>query len=123
VVRLRLRSRRLTVVVHLVAAVLLILVLFTSRALYHLHTPDRALTSAQQAEPYAEFDRPLVAPSAALEAAVSKPMDCNDALPISDINKLLDPGYQKVETGYCLFDDGGGYASALIDVQIGDSDR
>ena len=29
-----------------------------------------------------------------------------DALPITDRNKLLESGYLKTETGYCLMEDG-----------------
>ena len=96
-------------------AVLLLVVLLTGRALYHMRLPDTTLTKEQEALPYAKyFDREMVAPSAELQAAVAAPIDCKDALPINDINKLLEPGYQKVETGYCVFADGGGYASALV---------
>jgi hypothetical protein len=37
------------------------------------------------------------------------PMDASKALSFKDINKLLDPGYDAVETGYCQMDEGYGY--------------
>jgi len=40
------------------------------------------------------------------------PMDPDKALPLSEINQLLDPGYHEVETGYCITKDGLGYVSA-----------
>lgn len=69
-----------------------------------MRLPDTTLTAQQNQSPYAKyFYRPLAEPAPELLAAVSKPMDCKDALPINDINRLLDPGYQAVETGYCVF--------------------
>ncbi len=113
------RKRRtgLKVFLSILTVVVLVVAFFVGRAIISIQTPDTALTEEQKAEPYANyFDQDMVAPSAELQAAVSAPIDCDDALPINEINTLLEPGYQEVETGYCVFDDGGGYASALIDM-------
>jgi hypothetical protein len=49
-----------------------------------------------------------------VEAALrSGPMDPADILPFSDINRLMDPGYHDVETGYGYCPDGVQYAACL----------
>jgi hypothetical protein len=40
-------------------------------------------------------------------------MDRGDALRFAELASLLDPGYQRVETGYCTHPDGRGYVAVL----------
>jgi hypothetical protein len=46
----------------------------------------------------------------------SGPMDPNDILPFREMNRLLDPGYHDVETGYGMDSDGVQYAACLTDM-------
>jgi hypothetical protein len=40
-------------------------------------------------------------------------MECDDALRFAERESLLDPGYHRVETGYCTHEDGRGYVAVL----------
>jgi hypothetical protein len=52
-----------------------------------------------------------------VEAALHRdPMDQKDILPFKDMNRLLDPGYHDVETGYGFCRDGVQYAACLTDM-------
>lgn len=42
------------------------------------------------------------------------PIAPEDALPVSELNRLLEPGYMKREMGVCLMPDGTGYAATYI---------
>lgn len=64
-------------------------------------------------KPYAKFfDEQLWLTDEALPA-LKAPMDPGAALDRKEVNRLLEPGYQKVETGYCSLPDGTGYVASL----------
>ena len=70
------------------------------------------LTAEDKAKPYSKyFYRPVDAPDPVLLELVrpGKPMDMAKALYPEDINRLLDPGYMEVETGWCRLPNGAGY--------------
>lgn len=45
--------------------------------------------------------------------SLQQPMDPREAIATNDLNRLLEPGYEKVENGYCGFADGTGYVASL----------
>lgn len=68
-------------------------------------------------KPYAHlFDESLSVPRSLLPR-LSAPIDQDQALPFTPeaLNRLLEPGYQPVETGYCELADGSGYTASLVD--------
>ena len=69
------------------------------------------ITEEQKKLSYAKFyDKPLAeVPAEKLAILDLPPMDPSKALKIQDRNKLFDPGYFEVETGYCVMEDGSGY--------------
>ena len=69
------------------------------------------ITEEQKQLSYAKFyDKPLAeVPAEKLAILDLPPMDPSKALKIQDRNKLFDPGYFEVETGYCVMEDGSGY--------------
>jgi phloretin hydrolase len=70
------------------------------------------LTENEKAKPYSKyFYRDPVLPAPDRLAALNKPMDPSKALPIEDINSLLDPGYHEVEDGWCVLSNGTGYVA------------
>ena len=73
----------------------------------------KPLAPYEEAMPYSKYYyREMARPNPELMGILSKgPMDPGDALPLSEINQLLDPGYHKVETGYCITKDGLGYVA------------
>jgi hypothetical protein len=74
----------------------------------------RELTSEEKAKPYAKYYyMEPAAPSPELAALLQdrKPIDPAKALPIEQMNDLLNPGYLEVETGYCTMPDGGAYVA------------
>jgi hypothetical protein len=46
--------------------------------------------------------------------ALRRPMDRADALSPDDVNALLDPGYHRVENGFCELPDGAGYVASRV---------
>ena len=68
------------------------------------------LTPEEKAKPYSKYfyRKPYAPPKESL-AAMGKPIDPSKALPIEDINDLLNPGYFEVETGWCVLPNGAGY--------------
>ena len=59
------------------------------------------------------LDRPVAVPGEAERRAVeSGPIDPADALPIDQLDRLLDPAPLPVETGWCTLPDGVGYVAA-----------
>ena len=44
-----------------------------------------------------------------MKILLSGPMDPKDAIRPEQVREMLKPGYMKVETGYCVMEDGGGY--------------
>ncbi len=73
----------------------------------------RPLTEQQKKLPYSKYYfREMAQPNPKLMAELNKgPMDPDKALPIDDINMILDPGYHEVETGYCIMPNGMGYVA------------
>ena len=72
----------------------------------------RTLTPEEEAKPYAGYyHRPVTPPDADMVALIQPhaSMDPALALPPERISDLLDPGYQKVETGWCNMPNGSGY--------------
>jgi phloretin hydrolase len=58
------------------------------------------------------LERPLAPPgSEVLEAIERGPVDRGEALPLSDLDRLLDPAPLAVETGWCTLADGVGYVA------------
>ncbi|QCX33301.1 hydrolase [Caloramator sp. E03] len=71
------------------------------------------LTPQEKQKSYAKyFYEPIAEPNPNLIEILKKgPMDPAKALMPEDINKLLDPGYHEVETGYCILPNGAGYVA------------
>jgi hypothetical protein len=69
------------------------------------------LAAYEEALPYSKYyHREMATPNPRLMAELAKgPMDPDKALPLSETNQLLDPGYHEVETGYCIDREGLGY--------------
>ena len=76
--------------------------------------PLRDLTPEEKAKPYSKYFYQEPAPPAPELARLlqdPKPIDPSDALPIERLNDLLNPGYLKVETGFCTLPNGGAYVA------------
>ena len=72
------------------------------------------ITEEQKKLSYAKYyDKPLAPVPAEKLPFGGTPMDPEKALKIEDRNKLFDPGYLEVETGYCVMEDGTGYIANL----------
>lgn len=74
----------------------------------------RELTPEESAKPYAKYYylEPASPDPEMLDLIrPGKPIDPAQALPIENINNLLNPGYLEVETGYCILPNGAGYAA------------
>jgi len=72
----------------------------------------RELTDAEKAKPWSKwYYRPVDDPDPVLLDAVrpDRPMDPSQAIYPEEINRLLDPGYMEVETGWCNLPNGAGY--------------
>lgn len=78
---------------------------------------DPELTPEEKAKPYAKYYYRKPAPPApgALEKMES-PMDPSKALPIENINAMLDPGYHEVEAGWCVLPQGGLYVANRVEM-------
>jgi hypothetical protein len=78
----------------------------------HMNGFKQDLTEDEKVKPYSKyFYRIPVLPLPNKLAALDKPMDPSKALPIEDINSLLDPGRQEVEDGWCVMSNGAGYVA------------
>lgn len=76
---------------------------------------SRELTPEEEKKPYAKyFYRKPALPEAKNLAMMEEPMDPAKALPIENINALLDPGYHDVEIGWCALPQGGLYIANLL---------
>jgi hypothetical protein len=65
------------------------------------------LSPEEKAKPYSKYYyMEPVAPGPGMLEAMERPVDPAKALPIENINDLLDPGYMEVEAGYCSLPDG-----------------
>jgi len=73
----------------------------------------KPLTPYEEVMPYSKYYyREMARPNPALMGILSDgPMDPDRALPLSEMNQLLDPGYHDVETGYCITKEGLGYVA------------
>jgi hypothetical protein len=74
----------------------------------------RPLTAEERVKPYAKYYKlPMTPPDPELlaQASFDAPIDPADALMPEDVNALLDPGYLKVETGWCILPNGAGYVA------------
>jgi catechol 2,3-dioxygenase-like lactoylglutathione lyase family enzyme len=65
--------------------------------------------SSADLTPYLE--RPLTPPAPSVLAALEQPIDPADALPLADVDRLLDPTPLRVENGWCTLPDGCGYVA------------
>jgi len=73
----------------------------------------KELTGAEEEKAYAKYFRQAIAdPNEELMEILKKgPMDPAYALMPEDINSLLDPGYEEIETGFCTLPNGAGYVA------------
>ena len=72
----------------------------------------RDLTAEEKAKPYAKYFYATPAPPPPERlAAMERPVDPANALPIENINDLLNPGYLEVESGWCILPNGAGYVA------------
>ena len=71
------------------------------------------LAAYEEALPYSKYYyRDMAPPKQKLMGILAQgPMDPDKALPLSEINQILDPGYHEVETGYCITNEGLGYVA------------
>ena len=70
------------------------------------------LTPEEKTKQYSKyFYRPIVPPASERLAVIDKPMDPSKALPIEQINDLLNRGYHEVESGWCILPNGAGYVA------------
>ena len=73
------------------------------------------ITEAQRELSYAKYyDEEIVTPPQESLALIQKgPIDPAEALPISERNRLFEPGYLEAEIGFCIMPDGTGYVANL----------
>ncbi|MCL1896241.1 MAG: hydrolase [Clostridiales bacterium] len=73
----------------------------------------KPLAPYEEALPYSKYYyREMARPNPELMGLLAQgPMDPDKALPLTEIDQLLDPGYHEVETGYCIANDGLGYVA------------
>lgn len=73
------------------------------------------LTEEERQKPYAKYyDLPMAAvPEEKKEILKQGPMHFSKALPIERRTELFSLGYQQVETGYCIMENGTGYLANL----------
>jgi len=72
----------------------------------------RPLTPEEKKHPLAKYyEREMSEPNPEAYAIwkQNKPMDYRDAMPIENLNAILEPGYQKVEIGCCTLPNGAAY--------------
>ncbi len=71
------------------------------------------LTKEELTLAYADFyDYPTPDPDPAILDEVKEPIDPSRALPIENLNDLLNPGYLDAERGWCILPNGCGYVAA-----------
>lgn len=78
--------------------------------------PRRELTPGEKELPYSGYYYKDMAkiPQEDLDIVNRGPLDPGLALPISQRSKLMEPGYLRAETGYCLMTDGSGFAATKV---------
>ena len=70
------------------------------------------LTAEEKLKPYSKYFFNLPPkPEPKKLAVMEKPIDPGKALPITQINDMLNPGYFEVEAGWCILPDGAAYIS------------
>ena len=76
----------------------------------------RKLTEFEKSRPYSRYYFKELAdiPAADLDKVNAGPVDNSKALPVQDRDKLMNPGYLDVETGYTVMPDGSGFAATLV---------
>lgn len=80
-----------------------------------MDTLNQDLTAEEKAKSYSKyFYQKVVPPKLESLAVMDKPMDPSKALAIERINDLLNPGYQEVESGWCILPNGTGYIANHI---------
>jgi len=65
-------------------------------------------------KPYEKYFDGNVWLAEAVMPAIRAPMQPADALRVEDVNSLLEPGYQRVENGFCELADGTGYVASHV---------
>ena len=75
--------------------------------------PLELLKDYEEALPYSKYYyHDMTPPNPKLMGILAQgPMDPDKALPLSEINQILDQGYHDVETGYCITNEGMGYVA------------
>lgn len=75
----------------------------------------KELDDAEKGKSYSKyFYRAITAPPAKIiNLLEAGPISSADALPIDSMNALLNPGYLKTETGYCVMPDKSGFIAVL----------
>src|SRR4051794_30174271 len=73
----------------------------------------KELTAVEEQKPYAKyFHQPIANPNPELMKILKQgPMDPAKALMPEDVERLLDYGYDEVETGYCVLPNGAAYVA------------
>lgn len=73
----------------------------------------KPLRPDQEALPYSKYyyNEPATPNPRLMEILRQGPMDPDKALPLEELNQILDPGYHEVETGYCQLPSGMGYVA------------
>jgi hypothetical protein len=69
------------------------------------------LTAEEKTRPYAKFFRDMVPADPAHLALFEQPCDPAQALYPDQINRLLNPGYLEVESGWCVLPNGAGFVA------------
>lgn len=65
-------------------------------------------------KPYAHYFNGELFLREEVAPAIQKAMDPADALPFDQVNRLLEPGYHRVENGFCELPDGSGYVASRV---------
>lgn len=89
---------------------------FDDRAYRFEEIPE--LTAEQKKSPFARFYyEPVERPRPEVLAAIgSEQMDCAEALPFAQIERLFRPGSEDLKTGWCIMPDGTGYSHVITEM-------
>ncbi len=80
----------------------------------HTIEPEEQASKRDEGRYWSDKTAPV--PEDVAAALKRGPMDPGDILPFKDMNRLLDPGYHDVETGYGFCPDGVQYVACLTDM-------